>query len=158
MTNIISSLYLFWYKFVLFIKIIYRPKLHKWKKKGKRRKYSDFNEAIYNLIGFCYISILFFLFTIIEIFLNIKGLIFLAKIGIPGFFIAIISVVLFYLLKFLLFLLFPKLKIKKDKKIGLIRKAIKQTKGIRLIYPLIFAISMGLLFILTTVVFIYLAA
>ncbi len=154
MKQIISFLYLYWLRYVLFIKALYRPKLHKWKKKGKRRKYSDFNDAIYNLIGFGVLVQFFFLFTIVEITFKIKGLIFLAKHRIPGFFIAILGVILFYLLRFLLFQLCPKIQLEKDNKIWLIRDAITQTKNIRFVYPLIFVIFLGLLFFFTTGLFI----
>jgi len=154
MKQIISFIYLAWYKYVLFIKVLYRPKRYKWKKKPKRIKYSDFNDAIYNLVGFGVFVLFFFLFTIIEIAFKIKGLIFLAKLRIPAFFLAVIGVIFFYLLRYLLFQLFPKLRLKYYEKNKLIRDAITQTKSIRFVYPLIFVIFLGLLFFFTTGLFI----
>jgi hypothetical protein len=147
-----------WVHYVLFIRTLYQTKKKKWKKKGKYRKYTDFNEAIYNLAGFCVISYIFFFIALFELIFKFKGFIFLASKKIPGITVAFFGVILFYLIRYLLFLFVPKLRLSKKEKMKVIRVVLSNQREIRMIYPIMYVVVSSIVFLLTIGIFILAAS
>jgi len=141
--------------FYLFVRLRYKNSLRKkWKNKSGHYKY--FNYSIESLFFFVLMTYFFLFMILFEVIFQIKGIGFLAQKRIPAPFIGIVFAILFFLFRYILFLLFPHLKIRKSEKLRIIRIAIKRTQNINSIYPLIFVIFTSLLFFFLVGLFVYL--